>query len=113
ATSPAAARLDADISAHGLGERVEVLGAVPPERILELYSASDIFVLASRFEGYGMALAEAIAHGLPVVSTTAGAIPDTIPAGAGPARPAHHGAPRGPGAGPPLSDRALTRRRPP
>jgi glycosyltransferase involved in cell wall biosynthesis len=79
----AAARLDADISAHGLGERVAVLGAVPPERILELYSASDIFVLASRFEGYGMALAEAIAHGLPVVSTTAGAIPDTVPAGAG------------------------------
>jgi glycosyltransferase involved in cell wall biosynthesis len=79
----AAARLDADISAHGLGERIEVLGAVPPERILELYSASDIFVLASRFEGYGMALADAIAHGLPVVSTTAGAIPDTIPAGAG------------------------------
>lgn len=79
----AASRLDADISAHGLGERVAVLGAVPPERILELYSASDLFVLASRFEGYGMALAEAIAHGLPVVSTTAGAIPDTVPAGVG------------------------------
>ena len=79
----AAARLDADIAAHGLGDRVTVLGAVPPERIIELYLASDVFVLASRFEGYGMALAEAIAHGLPVVSTMAGAIPDTIPAGAG------------------------------
>ena len=78
----AAARLDADISAHGLGDRIAVLGAVPPERIVELYLASDVFVLASRFEGYGMALAEAIAHGLPVVSTTAGAIPDTVPAGA-------------------------------
>ena len=79
----AAAQLDADIAAYGLGDRVAVLGAVPPERIIELYLASDIFVLASRFEGYGMALAEAIAHGLPVVSTTAGAIPDTVPAGAG------------------------------
>jgi glycosyltransferase involved in cell wall biosynthesis len=79
----AAARLDADISAHSLGDRIAVLGAVPSERIVELCLASDVFVLASRFEGYGMALAEAIAHGLPVVSTTAGAIPDTIPAGTG------------------------------
>jgi glycosyltransferase involved in cell wall biosynthesis len=79
----AAARLDADIAAHGLGDRVMVLGAVPPERIMELYLASDVFVLASRFEGYGMVLAEAIAHGLPVVSTMAGAIPDTVPAGTG------------------------------
>jgi glycosyltransferase involved in cell wall biosynthesis len=75
----AAARLDADITARGLGGRVAVLGAIPPERVIELYLASDVFVLASRFEGYGMALAEAIAHGLPVVSTTAGAIPDTVP----------------------------------
>ena len=60
-----------------------MLGAVPAERIIELYLASDIFVLASRFEGYGMALAEAIGHGLPVVSTRAGAIPDTVPADAG------------------------------
>jgi glycosyltransferase involved in cell wall biosynthesis len=79
----AAARLDADISLLGLGDRVAVLGALPPERIIELYLASDVFVLASRFEGYGMALAEAIAHGLPVVSTMAGAIPDTIPEGTG------------------------------
>jgi glycosyltransferase involved in cell wall biosynthesis len=79
----AAARLDADIATHDLADRIAVLGAVPPERIVGLSLASDVFVLASRFESYGMALAEAIAHGLPVVSTRAGAIPDTIPAGAG------------------------------
>ena len=79
----AAAQLDADIEAHGLGDRVAVLGAVPPERIHELFLASDVFVLASRFEGYGMALAEAIAHGIPVVSTRTGAIPQTVPAGTG------------------------------
>jgi glycosyltransferase involved in cell wall biosynthesis len=78
-----AARLDADIAAYDLGDRVAVLGALPPERITGLYLASDIFVLASRFEGYGMVLAEAIAHGLPVVSTMAGAIPDTVPGGTG------------------------------
>src|SRR5262245_28937965 len=34
----AAARLDSDIAAFGLGDRVVVLGAVPPERVIELYS---------------------------------------------------------------------------
>jgi glycosyltransferase involved in cell wall biosynthesis len=79
----AAAQLDADIAAYGLEDRIMLLGAVPPERVVELYLASDVFVLASRFEGYGMALAEAVTHGLPVVSTTAGAIPDTVPEGTG------------------------------
>ena len=78
-----AARLDADIKRFGLAERVSVLGAVSDARITELYQSADVFVLASRFEGYGMAFAEAIAHGLPVVGTTAGAIPDTVPNGVG------------------------------
>jgi glycosyltransferase involved in cell wall biosynthesis len=79
----AAAQLDADIARFKLGCRVAVLGAVLPERLAEHYVSADLFVLASRFEGYGMAYAEAIAHGLPVIGTTAGAIPDTVPAGAG------------------------------
>ncbi len=78
-----AARLDADISRYALGGRISILGAVSQERLAELYAAADVFVLASRLEGYGMAYAEAIARGLPVVGTSAGAIPDTVPEGAG------------------------------
>ena len=79
----AAARLDADIARHALGERIAVLGAVSPQRLAALYAEADLFVLASRFEGYGMAYAEALAHGLPVIGTNAGAIPDTVPPDAG------------------------------
>lgn len=78
-----AARLDADIARYALGGRIAVLGAVSREQLTELYAEADVFVLASRFEGYGMAYAEAIAHGLPVVGTRAGAIPNTVPEGTG------------------------------
>jgi glycosyltransferase involved in cell wall biosynthesis len=77
------ARLAADITCFKLAGRVDCRGALPAEELAVLYQRADVFVLASRFEGYGMAFAEAIAHGLPVIGTTAGAIADTVPAGAG------------------------------
>jgi glycosyltransferase involved in cell wall biosynthesis len=80
---PTARQLAAEIARLGLAERIHLAGAVTPQRLLQLYAGADLFVLASRFEGYGMAYAEAIAHGVPVVGTQAGAIPDTVPAGAG------------------------------
>jgi glycosyltransferase involved in cell wall biosynthesis len=76
-------QLDAIIVQHGLKGRISFTGAVAPESLSTLYAATDLFVLASRYEGYGMAYAEAIAHGLPVIGTTAGAIPEAVPAGAG------------------------------
>ena len=78
-----AADLEAGIAQLGLGDRIELLGAVSDDRLAALYTASDLFVLASRFEGYGMAYAGALAHGVPVIGTTAGAIPDTVPPSAG------------------------------
>jgi len=79
----AVARLDADIARFDLGRRVSTRGAMPAEQLATHYAGSDLFVLASHFEGYGMAYAEAIVHGLPVIGTTAGAIPDTVPPRAG------------------------------
>ena len=76
---PIAARLEADIARRGLEARVVLEGAVPAARLAALHQNADLFVLASRFEGYGMAYADAIAHGLPVIGTDAGAIPDTVP----------------------------------
>ena len=76
-------QLKADIARHGLAERIALHGVISAEQLASLYAASDLFVLPSRFEGYGMAYAEAIAHGLPVIGTTAGAIPQTVPGGAG------------------------------
>jgi glycosyltransferase involved in cell wall biosynthesis len=67
----------------GLGERVTLLGELDEAGLAPLYDRADLFVLASYHEGYGMALAEALAHGLPIVSTKAGAIPGTVHPSAG------------------------------
>ncbi|HOW75993.1 MAG TPA: glycosyltransferase family 4 protein [Candidatus Competibacteraceae bacterium] len=67
----------------GLIDRIEWLGELESAALNAAYQQADVFVLPSFHEGYGMVLAEALARGLPMVSTTAGAIPDTVPAAAG------------------------------
>ena len=62
----------------GLQDRVSFLGTVDAEQMGSLYNGADAFVLASHYEGYGMVLSEAQTYGLPVVSTTGGAIPEAV-----------------------------------
>lgn len=71
------------IAAHGLAQRVVLHGELDADALQALYARADAFVLPSHYEGYGMVLAEALGRGLPIVSTTAGAIAETVPADAG------------------------------
>jgi glycosyltransferase involved in cell wall biosynthesis len=76
-------RLRAAIGEAGLDDRVRLVGELAPEALAAHYAASDLFVSASLYEGYGMALAEALARGLPIVAAAGGAVADTVPATAG------------------------------
>jgi glycosyltransferase involved in cell wall biosynthesis len=77
------AQLQEVIRRYALEDRIHVLGAVSDLELRRLYTTSDVFVLASLYEGYGMVFAEAMANGLPIVATTGGAIGDTVPKQAG------------------------------
>ena len=78
----------AKIDAERLGDRVTLAGKVVPATLDRFYESADLFVSASLFEGYGMVIAEAMARGLPIVTTTGGAAADTAAQFRSPARPA-------------------------
>src|SRR5262249_15256962 len=61
------------ITACGLAARIKLTGELPDRELARLWSGADLYVSASQHEGYGMALAEAFAHGVPVLTTYAGA----------------------------------------
>lgn len=71
-------RLRALIADHRLGHRVRLVGELEGDALARAYDAADVFVLPTFYEGYGMAVAEALAYGLPVVSTATGAIGEIV-----------------------------------
>jgi glycosyltransferase involved in cell wall biosynthesis len=66
-----------------LTERVTFEGEADAVAMAGHYDRADVFVLPTWYEGYGMAVAEALARGLPIVSTKTGAIPEIVPDHAG------------------------------
>jgi glycosyltransferase involved in cell wall biosynthesis len=71
----AARRLHAEL---GLGDAVALLGDVSRRQLAEEYTSADCFCLPSVQEGFGVALLEAMAAGLPVVACRAAAIPEVV-----------------------------------
>jgi glycosyltransferase involved in cell wall biosynthesis len=73
-----AARVEAVTRSLGLQDRVGFIGELDSAALDRAYDAADVFVLATWQETYGMAVAEALARSLPIVSTTTGAIPALV-----------------------------------
>lgn len=62
----------------GLGERVRFAGTCSREEVAKAYAEADLVVLPTRGESYGMVVTEALAHGLPVVASAVGGVPEAL-----------------------------------
>lgn len=71
------------IASQGLEARIRLAGAMNAAEIAAGYAGADVFVTPSHFEGFGMAIAEAVSHGLPVVATREVAAMGALPDGSG------------------------------
>ncbi len=78
-----AAQLRAMAGAFGLEGKVTFAGVAVDAALETLWQSTDIFALATHYEGYGMAIAEALKRGLPVVVTAGGAAGSMITPEAG------------------------------
>lgn len=71
-----AAEILARIAASPARERIQVTGYVAPEHLAEWYSRASIFAFPSLDEGFGMPVLEAMAAGIPVITSNRSALPE-------------------------------------
>lgn len=68
---------------HAPAGSIVVRGTVSDAKLQAAYERANLFVLPSRFEGYGMVYAEALAYGLPIIATTIAPVQGIVTAEAG------------------------------
>ncbi len=69
---------EATINRLGLADCVEWVSGVPDQRIVELYSESELAVVPSLYEGFSLPAIEAMSSAIPLVATTGGALPEVV-----------------------------------
>lgn len=80
-------QLQARIGQLGYGHRVQLTGILTGAALSHAYSAADLLVAPSRSETYGMAVTEALAHGVPVTAAAVGGLPEALGSAADGTRP--------------------------
>jgi glycosyltransferase involved in cell wall biosynthesis len=65
----------------GVQDSTEFLENLSGEELMQLYLSSSLFVTLSQYEALPVALLEAMAHGLPVIATSVGGVPEVIQSG--------------------------------
>jgi glycosyltransferase involved in cell wall biosynthesis len=76
-----------DARAAGIGDRVRLVGTGTRSEVDTHFRCSDLLVLPSRAETYGMVAAEALSHAVPVVASDVGGLPEVLGPGGGGGRP--------------------------
>jgi glycosyltransferase involved in cell wall biosynthesis len=66
------------VEESNLGSHVIFPGYVPSDELPAFYSAADLFVFPSLYEGFGLPPLEAMACGTPVVASNASALPEVV-----------------------------------
>jgi glycosyltransferase involved in cell wall biosynthesis len=79
--------LQARITQLGYGHRVGLTGILTGAALSHAYTTADLLVAPSRSETYGMAVTEALAHGLPVLAAAVGGLPEALGSAADGTRP--------------------------
>ncbi len=75
---PCREMLESEIARTGMGERITLLGILPPSEMAAWYSRAGCFLLFSDYEGLSHVLLEAISYGLPVIASNAGGNSETV-----------------------------------